>query len=97
MELTAIHTRHSIKRCQQRGVTEQMIEDTIHFGEMIRKQGLRYFIITKKCLSYFHQKQYNERVQNTVVILNPDNSILTVYKNSKALKNIKLKSKIHYR
>ena len=47
MELTAIHTRHSIKRCQQRGVTEQMIEDTIHFREMIRKQGLRYFIMTK--------------------------------------------------
>lgn len=97
MELTAIHTRHSTKRCQQRGVTEQMIDDTIHFGEMIRKQGLRYFIMTKKCLSYFHQKQYNERVQNTVVILNPDNSILTVYKNSKALKNIKKKSKELYR
>ena len=56
MELTAIHTQHSIKRCQQRGVTEQMIDDTIHFGEMIRKQGLRYFIMTKKVSELFSSK-----------------------------------------
>ena len=88
---------HSIKRSQQRGVTEQMIEDTIHLGEMIRKQGLRFFIMTEGCLSYLHEKQYNERLKNMVVVLTSDNVILTVYKNSKAMKNIKRKSKTYYR
>lgn len=97
MELVVKHTRHSLKRCQQRGVTQKMIDDTIYLGDMIYKQGLRFFIMTEKCLSYLHEKQYNERVKNTVVILNPDNSILTVYKNSRALKHIRKKSKQLYR
>lgn len=93
MMITAIPTNHSIKRGRQRGVSQKMIEDTITFGNMIRKQGLRFFIMTEKCLSYFHEKQYNERVKNTVVVISADNTILTVYKSSRALKNIKKKSK----
>lgn len=96
MEIIVTHTKHSLKRSQQRGVNQQMIDDTIHFGEMIRKQGLRFFIMTEKCLNYFHQKQYNERLKNMVVVLTADNSILTVYKNSRALKNIKRKSKKYF-
>ena len=97
MEQTIIHTQHSIKRCQQRGVTGQMIEDTIHLGEMIRKQGLRFFIMTEGCLSYLHGKQYNERLKNMVVVLTSDNAVLTVYKNSRAMRKIKKKSKQLYK
>ncbi len=93
MQAAVIHTNHSRKRCQQRGVTQQMIDDTVAFGDMIRKQGLRFYIMTEKCLHFFHKKQYNERVKNTVVVMSEDNVVLTVYKDSGAMKHIKKKRK----
>lgn len=97
MELLAKYTRHSGKRCQQRGITRDMIRDTIIWGELIRKQGLRYFIMTDRQLSYLHEGQYNDRIRNLVVILTADNSILTVYKNSKAMRLIKKKPRRLFR
>ncbi len=91
------HTTHSRIRAQQRAVNQQMIDDTIEHGEMIRKQGLRFFVVTKKSLYFLHDNQYCDHLKNTVVILNADNSIRTVYKNSNAMKTIKKKSKQLYK
>lgn len=96
-KLKHIHTKHSRIRSQQRCVSERMIEDTIHEGEMIRKQGLRFFVMTEKNLRYISDHQYSDHLKNTVVVLNADNSVRTVYKNSKAMKRIRKKSKIFYR
>lgn len=87
------HTQHSKIRSQQRCISQQMIEDTIHYGELIRKQGLRYYIMTERSACFIQQPQQKERLKNTVVILTPDNAILTVYKNARAIRNVKRKPK----
>ncbi len=96
MTNTIRHSKHSSLRAQQRCISRSMIEDTIHYGELIRKQGLRFFIMTKRSLCFLHEKQYNERLKNMVVVVNEGNTISTVYKNSQAMKNIRKKSKILY-
>ena len=90
---TPVHTRHSQIRAQQRCVTRQMIDDAVQYGQLIRKQGLRYYVVTEKSLHYLHENNYKERLKNTVVIMTEDNVILTVYKNSKAIHHIKKKPK----
>ena len=70
-----------------------MILDTVYYGELVRKQGLRFFIMTEKCLNYIQEKQYGDKLKNTVVILSSENVILTVYKNSEAIRNIRKKSR----
>ena len=49
--------------------------------------------MAEKNMCFLHQKQYNERVKNTVVVLTENDVIITVYKNSKALKQIRKKPK----
>jgi hypothetical protein len=93
METKAIHTHHSRKRCQQRGITQQMIDDTIRYGNVIYKQGLRFYVMIERCLPSFYERRYNERLKNTVVVLSDDDVVLTVYKNANAHSNIKKKSK----
>jgi hypothetical protein len=94
---TPVHTKHSMVRAQQRCISQQMIEDAVSHGRLIRKQGLRYYVVTEKSICYLHENHYKDRLKNTVVILNADNSILTVYKNSKAFHHIKKKPKMYYR
>lgn len=86
-------TNHARERSAHRAINRQMIQDTIDYGQMIRKQGLRYFVMTEKCIPDQMPPQYQERVKNTVVILTPDNAVMTVYKNEDALKHIKRKPK----
>lgn len=88
-----VHSYHSRARAQQRCVSQQMIKDAIKHGELIHKQGLRYYIVTEKSICHLREKQYRERLKNTVVILTADNTILTVYKNSNAIHQIKKKPK----
>jgi hypothetical protein len=96
-DTTPVHTKHSMVRAQQRCISQQMIEDAVSHGRLIRKQGLRYYVVTEKSICYLHENHYKDRLKNTVVILNADNSILTVYKNSKAFHHIKKKPKMYYR
>lgn len=86
-------TNHARERSAHRAINDQMIHDTIEYGRMIRKQGLRYYVMTEKCIPEEMPAQYQERVKNTVVILTSDNAVMTVYKNEDALKHIKRKPK----
>ncbi len=89
-------TPHSRKRAQQRGITNQMISDTIMYGELIFRQGLRFYIALKKNLAWIEDHNYSERLEDTVVVITHHNEIITVYKNRFALRNIKRKSKNLY-
>ena len=70
MNILVKHTMHSKIRAQQRAVSQQMIDDTIEHGELIRKQGLKFFIATEKSLCYIQDHQYCDHLKNTVVVLN---------------------------
>lgn len=86
-------TKHASQRKSNRGISQAMIDDTIRHGVQIRKQGLRYFVMIAKSIPKNFRAQYKEQVENVVVIVTEDNFVMTVYKNPKALKNIKKKQK----
>lgn len=85
-------TNHAKIRASQRGIADYIITRMVLDGEVIKKQGLRYFYMTKKTLKYFDLK-LQDKLRNLVVILTTDDAVLTCYKNANAIKNIKLKPK----
>jgi hypothetical protein len=89
-------TPHSRKRANQRGISNQMISDTITYGELIYRQGLKFYIALKKNLNWIENPGYSELLENTVVVLTHHNEIITVYKNRYAIRSIKRKSKFLY-
>ncbi len=88
-----IPTIHALKRAYERGISSEMILDTVKHGELTRKQGLKYYVMLRKSLPNNLDPQYAERVTNTTVIVSKSDTIITVYKNKKSFKAIKRKSK----
>ena len=87
------YSKHADIRVSQRGVSKRTIRTLVRNGDVIRKQGLRYYYMTNNELKYF-DKELQGEMRNLVVLMAGDSdTVITCYKNEKALKRIKLKSK----
>ncbi len=84
---------HSIKRCQQRAVSNWAIEQAILRGERIFKQGFTFFCLKRKIVINNYAPQLYNQLFDLVVLLSEDNTIVTAYKNIDAIANIKRKPK----
>ena len=94
MKTKNIHfTDHASIRAAQRGISQEMIYAAINHGEINYKQGLRYFISLERNLLGIVPNSLLDQYRNTVVIVAPDNYIITCYKNRNAYSIIKKKSK----
>ena len=86
-------TFHSTRRASQRGIKKDHIDLVMQHGKVIRKQGLRFFIMTQNELKYF-PLHIQDVLKNVVVVLaGNENVVITTYKNKDAVRNIKRKSK----
>ena len=89
-----IYTEHALGRLRSRGISKIMISDTIEYGELIYKQGVRFYVMLKKTAPKIFNHNYIEKILGiTVLVSNLDNTIITVYKNKNSFKTIKKKSK----
>lgn len=86
-------TAHAQQRMAQRGITAEMIFDTIEHGTCIRKQQIQYYIMRRKNLNDRFAPHYAEQLLNCVVVEGWTGDILTVYKNPDAYRCIRKKSK----
>lgn len=76
----------------QRGITQQMIADTIEYGQCVRKQQISYYVMLAKCIPEGLTPAYADRLKNCIVLVNWLDEVMTVYRNSKGLKAIGKKS-----
>lgn len=84
---------HSIKRCQQRAVSNWAIEQAILRGEKIYKQGFTFFCLKRKIVINNYEPQLHNQLFDLVVLISEDNTIITAYKDTDAISNIKRKPK----
>jgi hypothetical protein len=84
------HSEHSYKRACQRGMQQNVIADTIQFGEAYFKQGMIFYVLGDR-----QQKSLRtDKSKNTVVIVAGDsNMIITCYRSSNPFKHLKKKQK----
>lgn len=86
------HSRHSLMRAAQRGVSDEVIRLVVQYGRKVRKQGLQYYFGATRDFPDTLDHKLVERCNDVVVILKA-NDIVTCYKNPKGLRNIKKKRK----
>lgn len=86
-------TTHAQKRMAQRGITAEMIFDTIEHGTCIRKQQIHYYIMRRKNLQNHFAPHYAEQLLNCVVVEGWTGDVLTVYKNPDAYRCIRKKTR----
>ncbi|MBI4946258.1 MAG: DUF4258 domain-containing protein [Bacteroidetes bacterium] len=86
-------TSHARKRAAQRGISIDMIVAAINYGQLIYKQGLRYYICLEKNILGILPPSLIDHYKNTVIILSTENELITCYKNENALSKIKRKAK----
>jgi hypothetical protein len=81
-------TQHARKRISQRVRNYQAVMYVMEFGEVVFKQGLTYYIATKKCFPKNFDNSLLSQLVNTVVVASNDGAIITCYKNKGSLKHI---------
>jgi len=81
-------TKHARKRISQRVRNYQAVMYVMEFGQVVFKQGLTYYIATKKCFPKHFDNSLLGELANTVVVASNDGAIITCYKNSGSLKHI---------
>ena len=81
-------TKHARKRISQRVRNYQAVMYVMEFGQVVFKQGLTYYIATKKCFPKHFDKSLLSELANTVVVASNDGAIITCYKNTGSLKHI---------
>ena len=84
---------HSAIRMSQRGISPEAINACINHGELIYKQGMKFFFIPKKRKDRLTPK-LQEKVRDLVVVTNLDEKcVITCYRNASAPHRIKKKPK----
>ena len=93
IDITHKHSKHSFRRACQRSLSQEKITTALHYGEVIYKQGMLFYILGEKNIpSVLNNKK--GQLRNTVVIVSGDsNQVITCYRSSNPFKNIKRKSK----
>jgi hypothetical protein len=86
-------TNHASKRISQRMRNYKSLMLVMEYGKAIFKQGLTFYIATKKSFPRNFDKSLLKELINTVVVTSNDGAILTCYKNAKSLKHIMKKQK----
>ena len=87
-------SNHSRIRSQQRGITTDLINLAMDYSVAFFKQGLIFFAVVRKLLPDNMDPRLRERLNNVVVVVSPDsNEIVTCYKSSNAVHNLKRKMK----
>jgi len=87
-------TSHALRRINQRRISDEMIELALKYGCVLYNGGAKFIFVRKKDIPEDMPRSIAERVEGIVIVMNPiDGTILTVYKNKNALKEIKRKLK----
>ncbi len=81
-------TKHARKRISQRVRNYEAVMLVMDYGKVIFKQGLTYYIATKKCFPKNFDNSLLGELNNTVVVASDDGAIITCYKNAGSLKHI---------
>lgn len=84
-------SQHAIQRCEQRGVSQAMIDIIVRFGSVEYHQGSEIFRLNKRGVG--HAKRYlgglykgsKEQLQSCYVVMQGD-TVVTVARHTKHLK-----------
>jgi hypothetical protein len=85
-------SKHAAQRCQQRSISETLIDLIIQFGECGRHQGANVYYMTKRTRQALEKEvglcehRHASKKLNTYVVVSNDGVVITAAKRIKRLK-----------
>ena len=91
--MTVSLTRHALKRSAARGLSPQMIDAVRCFGDKVRADGSLYYFLGRRAhkrMMRVFRPDNPDAFLGLVLVCDPvSDTVITCYKNSKALKRIR--------
>lgn len=88
-----VFTGHALTRMAQRNLTEADVVFAMRHGQRCHRDGIVFFFLGKRDLPK-DAPSWSQRLEGTTVLLDPwALTIITVYRNRKALRHIKPRAK----
>lgn len=73
---------HAAVRMQQRGISLAQVESVLRYGRIVFARGLKFRVIGKNEVRHFSSLGVNLlNCQNIHVLVDPDGTVITAYKN----------------
>jgi hypothetical protein len=86
-------SQHAKCRLQQRAINPWAIEQIMKHGEIIYKQGMKFMYMPKKLLKLFYAPNLQVEIQDIMILVSNDGTVITAYRNENAVKHVQKKSK----
>ena len=87
--VTVSATDHARERQRRRGITDDQLDLTLHYGTRLYAQGAVFYYLRLRDVPRWVGDDYAARVRGTVAVVSHDGAILTTYRNPKALRRLK--------
>lgn len=85
-------TNHCETRMAQRGLTYEHVLMAMEYGRMVFKQGLTFYVVTRRSLPKGLDSSLASKLDNLVVVVSEDGAVITCYKSKNGIKHIRRKS-----
>ncbi|MBZ0275828.1 MAG: DUF4258 domain-containing protein [Anaerolineae bacterium] len=92
-------SNHACQRCAQRNLSEDEIQFIVAYGTLERRAGIEFYQLRRKDLPVdLPANDVRRRLVGTTVLLSKDGpSVVTAYRNSRAFRRDRQKSKYDFR
>lgn len=85
-------TKHAAEQQLKRGIRDVEVSLAIDFGHRLFGTGVEYRFLGRDDIPDWVDRRYAERAAGTVVILAPDGTVRTTYRNGDCLKELRRRS-----
>lgn len=75
-------TNHAETRMNQRGFNNEQIASVIKYGRAVHAKGVIFYVVGRKEVSHYAKEGIDLRdVEGLQILISPNNSLITVYRN----------------
>jgi hypothetical protein len=90
-------TAHAQQRAGQRRIPEENLHLVLKYGTRVHKAGALFVFMRKRDIPPVLSIRSQDRLEGLTVVMDPlGEEVITAYRNRKALRDIKRKSKRYY-
>ena len=88
-------SKHARRRGAQSNLCERDVDLVRRYGVLEHRTGVRFYFVRKQEVERYRTVEPRlAKLHDIVMVLSQDNTVITLYRNRKALKDIRRKSKI---
>lgn len=85
---------HAQQRCAQRNLSTDVLNFVKQHGQKIRRTGVVFYFLGRRDIpERLRSDDRYARLEGTILLVGPDGRLITTYRNRKAIKTIRRKTK----